>query len=130
MQVISKPISKKEEEEYHSFAAGIRELSLAEWVKTYIFTAGFALLILLGMYIFAGDVTAALWLNTPKSLILAGFIAAFIFAAYRRAKNIQLQNLKDKYGQDSIVREMIDKHLSLEKIEVKDGQIRFICHQY
>lgn len=130
MQVIALQISKKEEKEYHSFAAGIRELSLMEWVKTYIFVAGFAMLVFLGMYIFAGDFTIGLFVNTPKPLIVAGFLAVFVLAAYRRAKNMQLQSLKKKYGEDQVMKELIDGHLSLDKIQVRDGKLLFICHKY
>lgn len=130
MQVIALPISKKEEKEYHSFAAGIKGLSLMEWVKTYIFVAGFAMLVFLGMYIFAGDFTIGLFVNTPKPLIVAGFLAVFVLAAYRRAKNMQLQSLKKKYGEDQVMKELIDGHLSLDKIQVRDGKLLFICHKY
>ena len=130
MQVIALPISKREEQEYHSFAAGIRELSLMEWVKTYIFVAGFASLIFLAMYIFAGNFTLSLWINTPKPLIVAAFLAIFILAAYRRAKNMQLQSLKRKYGEEKVMKELIDEHLSLDRIQVRDGKLLFICHKY
>ncbi len=130
VEVYEMPITSEEARNYHGFAGQLKALSLVEWVKTYIYTVCFCIIIFFILFTFSTDIALVLLTATrvlDKGLI---FAAIFILIAMQRSKNIQLRAMLQKYFINNIPQEFLMGGIQLKKIKVSKDSLKVYYRRF
>lgn len=123
MEIYELPITAEESRNYHSFIYKLKTLTIQDWIKAYI-TSVFYVIILCGvMYVFFENVFAALWFYTGTAEKLIAFVIIFVACAAQRSKTIQLRGMLNKYFINNIPPEFLGGRIQLKKIKVQKDRL-------
>ena len=123
MEIYELSITAEESRNYHNFIYKLKTLTIQDWIKSYIASVFYSVILCGLMYIFFENVFAELWfyIGTAEKLITFGII--FVASAAQRSKTIQLREMLNKYFVNNIPPEFLGGRIQLKKIKVQKDRL-------
>ena len=123
MEIYEMTIKSEESRNYHKFLFRLKSLGVVGWIKAYISSVIFMVMIWIAGFVFDQNVALKMWTTMPLWTAFVAFAVIFILSALRRAKNTQLNALLQKYFLNNIPQEFLTGRVRLKKIKVDKDRI-------
>ena len=90
MEIYELAITDEESRNYHNFYSKLSTLKFVDWVKAYMNTVVYVVLICTVLSLFSENLLLMYWYNTNILVKIISVLAIFIFSALQRSRNIQM----------------------------------------
>ena len=117
MEVYEFIITDEEARDYHKLSYAIRRLKISDWIRVYINTVVFYIILCGIIYLISADFMVKIWIFTPLMIKICLFLIMMAGFAVIRSKNKQLKNLFEKYYLDS------DFHKEVDELHLRDVKV-------
>ena len=123
MEIYELAITDEEFRNYHNFYSKLAALNLTDWIKAYINTIIYVILICTVVSLFSEKLLLMYWYNTNIFIKLVSVFIIFIFAALQRSRNIQMSAMFQKYFISNVPQEFLDGKVQLKKVKVHGNRL-------
>ena len=123
MEIYELPITTEESRNYHKFLFQLKALNLNGWVRAYITSVIYTVIMCFILFTFSQEFALILLVKTTLYVKALTFIVIFLFAALQRSKNQQLKAMLQKYFMNNLPQEFLDGGIILKKIKVQGDRI-------
>ncbi|MDD3239030.1 MAG: hypothetical protein PHW47_02890 [Lachnospira sp.] len=123
MEIYELPITTEESRNYHKFLFQLKALNLNGWVRAYITSVIYTVIMCFILFTFSQEFALILLVKTTWYVKALTFIVIFLFAALQRSKNQQLKAMLQKYFMNNLPQEFLDGGIILKKIKVQGDRI-------
>lgn len=123
MEIYELPITTEESRNYHKFLFQLKALNLNGWVRAYITSVIYTVIMCFIIFTFSQEFALILLVKTTWYVKALTFIVIFLFAALQRSKNQQLKAMLQKYFMNNLPQEFLDGGIILKKIKVQGDRI-------
>lgn len=124
MEVYEHSITSEESKNYHNFYCELQQLTLRDWIKAYIFTVFFVVIICLTARNISPYMFVMFWYMSgtlAKTVIFTGIYAVILAHVSR---SIQLNAMMDKYLKKRINEDVLTGKVQFKKIKVTNTRIK------
>lgn len=123
MEIYEMPITNEEARNYHQFYYELKALRFGDWVKAYISTVCYIVILALVLSFISHEILLVLWYKTGILAKFAFFIVLFIGSALQRSRTVQLKAMIEKYLVQNVPQEFINGKVQLKKVKVLGDRI-------
>lgn len=123
MEIYELPITTEESRNYHKFLFQLKALNLNGWVRAYITSVIYTVIMCFIISTFSQEFALILLVKTTWYVKALTFIVIFLFAALQRSKNQQLKAMLQKYFMNNLPQEFLNGGIILKKIKVQGDRI-------
>lgn len=123
MESYELPITSEESRNYHKFLFQLKALDLNGWIRAYITTVLYTVVLCFVLFTFSQELALSLAVKTGWYIKGLLFFAVFIFSALQRSRNQQLKAMLQKYFLDNVPQEFLSGGIILKKIKVQGDRI-------
>ena len=123
MEIYELPITTEESRNYHKFLFQLKALNLNGWVRAYITSVIYTVIMCFILFTFSQEFALILLVKTTWYVKALTFIVIFLFAALQRSKNQQLKAMLQKYFMNNLPQEFLNGGIILKKIKVQGDRI-------
>jgi hypothetical protein len=123
MEIYELSITKEEARDYHKFIYQLKALAFGDWVKAYIKSVIFVLILSGIVYTVSVPAFTSIWLGTNVAVKAALFTLVFLAAALQRSKSVQLNRMLEKYLIHNMPQEFLNGSIQLKKIKVEKDKL-------
>lgn len=123
MEIYELPITTEESRNYHKFLFQLKALNLNGWVRAYITSVIYTVIMCFIIFTFSQEFALILLVKTTWYVKALTFIVIFLFAALQRSKNQQLKAMLQKYFMNNLPQEFLNGGIILKKIKVQGDRI-------
>ena len=123
MEIYELPITNEESRNYHQFLFKLKALQPVDWIKAYMVTVVYIVVICTVLTFFSESIMLVLWYKTGITFKLGVVAIMFMLSALQRSKSIQLRAMLQKYCINNMPQEFLDGHVQLKKIKVHRDRI-------
>ena len=123
MEIYELPITTEESRNYHKFLFQLKALNLNGWVRAYITSVIYTVIMCFIIFTFSQEFALILRVKTTWYVKALTFIVIFLFAALQRSKNQQLKAMLQKYFMNNLPQEFLNGGIILKKIKVQGDRI-------
>lgn len=124
MEIYELPITTEESRNYHQFFYELKALKVVDWMKAYISTIFYIVILALVLSFISNNILLVLWYKTNVLAKIAFFLVLLIGAALQRSKTIQLKAMMEKYLVQNVPQEFINGRVQLKKVKVLHDRIQ------
>lgn len=123
MEIYELPITSEESRNYHRFIYRLKVLSAVDWVKAYIMTVIYTIVLCAVFYMLSGEYALVVWnyVDMPYKILI--FIILLVLSALQRSRNMQLNAMLQKYLINNLPQEFLSGKIRLTKIKVVKDKI-------
>ena len=118
MEVLKISITSEESRSYHNFFGRLKALNFEDWLKAYIVSVIYVLIIGVAFYALVRQTAIYLWFVVPIGIKLVAFLILLFIAAMQRSANKQVANLLNKYFVSNLQEEILRGKIRLKKVKV------------
>lgn len=124
MEVYELPITNEESRNYHQFYYELKALRIRDWIKAYISTIFYIVVLALVLSFISHNILLVLWYRTHVIAKLAFFLVLYIGAALQRSRTMQLRAMIEKYLVQNVPQEFLNGKVQLKKVKVLRDRIQ------
>ena len=123
MEIYELAITDEESRNYHNFYSKLSALKFVDWVKAYMNTVVYVVLICTVLSLFSENLLLMYWYNTNILVKIISVLAIFIISALQRSRNIQMRAMFQKYFINNVPQEFLDGKVQLKKVKVQGNRL-------
>ena len=123
MEIYELAITDEESRNYHNFYSKLSTLKFVDWVKAYMNTVVYVVLICTVLSLFSENLLLMYWYNTNILVKIISVLAIFIISALQRARKIQMRAMFQKYFINNVPQEFLDGKVQLKKVKVQGNRL-------
>ncbi|MCR5516770.1 MAG: hypothetical protein K6F41_09985 [Lachnospira sp.] len=123
MEVLKISITSEESRSYHNLFGRIKALNLVDWLKAYIVSVIYVVILGVAFYALARQTALYVWFVVPTAFKLVAFLVLLFIAAMQRSANKQVANLLNKYFVSNLQEEILRGKIRLKKVKVVKDKI-------
>ena len=130
MEIYELAITDEESRNYHNFYSKLSTLKFVDWVKAYMNTVVYVVLICTVLSLFSENLLLMYWYNTNVLVKIISVLAIFIISALQRSRNIQMRAMFQKYFINNIPQEFLSGGIQLKKIKVSKNSLKVYYRRF
>ncbi|SDM57269.1 hypothetical protein [Lachnospira pectinoschiza] len=123
MEVLKISITSEESRSYHNLFGRLKALNLVDWLKAYIVSVIYVVILGVAFYALARQTALYVWFVVPTAFKLVAFLVLLFIAAMQRSANKQVANLLNKYFVSNLQEEILRGKIRLKKVKVVKDKI-------
>ncbi|MBQ2473680.1 MULTISPECIES: hypothetical protein [Lachnospira] len=123
MEVLKISITSEESRSYHNLFGRLKALNLVDWLKAYIVSVIYVVILGVAFYALARQTALYVWFVVPTAFKLVAFLILLFIAAMQRSANKQVANLLNKYFVSNLQEEILRGKIRLKKVKVVKDKI-------
>jgi membrane protein implicated in regulation of membrane protease activity len=123
MEVLKISITSEESRSYHNLIGRLKALNLVDWLKAYIVSVIYVVILGVAFYALARQTALYVWFVVPTAFKLVAFLILLFIAAMQRSANKQVANLLNKYFVSNLQEEILRGKIRLKKVKVVKDMI-------
>lgn len=123
MEVLKISITSEESRSYHNLFGRLKALNLVDWLKAYIVSVIYVVILGVAFYALARQTALYVWFVVPAAFKLVAFLILLFIAAMQRSANKQVANLLNKYFVSNLQEEILRGKIRLKKVKVVKDKI-------
>ncbi|WP_027430446.1 hypothetical protein [Lachnospira multipara] len=123
MEVLKISITSEESRSYHNIFGRLKALNLVDWLKAYIVSVIYVVILGVAFYALARQTALYVWFVVPTAFKLVAFLILLFIAAMQRSANKQVANLLNKYFVSNLQEEILRGKIRLKKVKVVKDKI-------
>lgn len=123
MEVLKISITSEESRSYHNIFGRLKALNLVDWLKAYIVSVIYVVILGVAFYALARQTALYVWFVVPAAFKLVAFLILLFIAAMQRSANKQVANLLNKYFVSNLQEEILRGKIRLKKVKVVKDKI-------
>lgn len=123
MEVLKISITSEESRSYHNLFGRLKALNLVDWLKAYIVSVIYVVMLGVAFYALARQTALYVWFVVPTAFKLVAFLILLFIAAMQRSANKQVANLLNKYFVSNLQEEILRGKIRLKKVKVVKDKI-------
>ena len=123
MEVLKISITSEESRSYHNLFGRLKALNLVDWLKAYIVSVIYVVILGVAFYSLARQTALYVWFVVPTAFKLVAFLILLFIAAMQRSANKQVANLLNKYFVSNLQEEILRGKIRLKKVKVVKDKI-------
>ena len=123
MEVLKISITSEESRSYHNLFGRLKALNLVDWLKAYIVSVIYVVILGVAFYALARRTALYVWFVVPTAFKLVAFLILLFIAAMQRSANKQVANLLNKYFVSNLQEEILRGKIRLKKVKVVKDKI-------
>ncbi|WP_027437430.1 hypothetical protein [Lachnospira multipara] len=123
MEIKKISITSEESKSYHNIIGRFKALNLVDWIKAYIVSVLYTVVICAAFYFLVKESAIYMWLFVPVWCKIVMFLVLLLIAAIQRSGNKQIAQLLNKYFINDLKEELITGKIQLKKVKVVKDKI-------